>query len=97
MQVKVLGDIVDEEDSDCRAVVGASDGSEILLASGVPHLQFDCFVTNRQHSRGKFHTKRDLVLLVYALLHELSDYATLAHSCVAHHNEFKQIIELAHY
>ena len=97
MEGRVLGDVVDEEDSYGRAVVGTSDRSEVLLASSVPYLQFDCFVAEGQDSGGELDPQSDFVFVVHALLHELGDDAALADARVTHYDELKQIIELAHY
>ena len=40
----VLGDIIDKQGSNGTAVVRSGDGSEILLAGGIPYLQFDVLV-----------------------------------------------------
>lgn len=38
-----VGDVVDDDDAVCAAVVRAGDGAEPLLAGRVPNLQLDCF------------------------------------------------------
>jgi len=97
LQADILGYIVYKKNTNSWAIVWASDWSEILLTSCVPYLQFDCFVVERDHSRGELHSKSDLVIVVHALLHELGDYATFPNASVSHYDEFKQIIELGHY
>ena len=97
LEMDLLSDVVDEEDSDCWTVVWSSDRSEILLACSVPDLEFDGFIAEGEDSWSKLDSKSDLVVMVHALFHELSDNATLSYSSISHHDEFKQIIELGHY
>ena len=91
----VLGDIIDKQGSNGASVVGSGDGPEILLPSGVPHLQLDDLVIQIDDSRGKLDSKGDLVFVIHFLLDELGDDATFADAwvrgratCVADDDEF---------
>lgn len=44
MKVSKPGDVIDEEGSNSRTVIGTRYGSKVLLACGVPDLEFDVFV-----------------------------------------------------
>ena len=45
-----VGNIVDHDDTLCSSIVSACNGSELLLPSGVPNLQFDDTTVDRDGS-----------------------------------------------
>ena len=97
LEVGLLSNVVDEEYSNCWTIVWSSDRSEILLACSIPDLEFNGFIVEREDSWCKLYSESDLVIMVHALFHELSDDAAFSYTSVSYHNELKQIIELGHY
>lgn len=78
----LLCDVVDEEGSNGRSVVGSSDRSEVLLSSSVPNLQFEGFIPEEQIPGGKLYSEGDLMIFIDLLFDELGDNTALADSCI---------------
>ena len=51
----MLADIVDEERTDCSAVIGRGNGAVSLLTSSVPDLRLDCLCVHLDRSGREFH------------------------------------------
>jgi hypothetical protein len=73
-------DVVDEQGADGAAVVGTGDGAEVLLACGVPDLQFDGLVANGDGLGAELHPDGDVVRGPRLVLDELQHDAGLAHA-----------------
>lgn len=50
----VLADIVDQQCSNCTAVVGRSNGAIAFLAGGIPDLSLDCLCVNLNAASSEF-------------------------------------------
>jgi hypothetical protein len=60
----VLGDIVDEECTDCATVVSTGDGAVALLAGGIPDLSLDGLVVDLDAASGEFDADSRLAVQV---------------------------------
>ena len=78
----LLGYVVDQKSPYCTPIVRPCDGPEVLLAGGVPNLQFDSLSEHRHHPRGELDPQSHLMVSGYLLLHELRHYAAFAHSFI---------------
>ena len=74
----LLGDVVDQESANSTAVVGARDGSEVLLSCGVPDLQLDVLVVYLDGLGPEFHPDGDIVRETCLVLDELQHNARLS-------------------
>jgi hypothetical protein len=74
------GDVIDEKGSDGTAVVGASDGPEIFLASCIPDLQFDVFVIDGDGLGAELNSDGDIMSDSGLVLDELQYDARFAHA-----------------
>lgn len=76
----VLGNIVDEQCSNCAPVVAPRDRPEVLLPRGIPHLEFDVLVLQGDGPRSELYSQCDFVVIVHLLLDELQNHARFADS-----------------
>ena len=89
----LAGDIKNNQGGGRRAVVGARDGFEFLLARRVPDLQLYHLVVQHDVAARELNSHRVLVARVEAVLHEPPDYARLPHRRVPHQDEFERVVE----
>ena len=93
----LVGNIVDEHDAHCPAVVGCGDGPEPLLPCRVPDLQFDKILLVHNHAKvAELSSDRDL-LLFKPLCRQSIENAGLSDSCVTYDHNLKELIILIHY
>ena len=58
---------------------------------GIPYLQFDLFIVDRDHARAKLDANRQVVNLLEPLVGKLQEQARLAHARVADDNVFEEV------
>jgi len=86
-------DVKDDTDSMTASVVAARDGSEALLASGIPHLVLDDLAFDRHGTDLEVHSDgADVRLREEGVVREPQQNARLPHARVTNHQNLEQVI-----
>lgn len=89
-------DIIDQQCSYSTPVVGSRNRSKVLLASSIPNLKFDSFITNCNGFSSKFYPDGDIMSCSCFILNKLKDNTRFAHTCIAYDYEFEEVIIVVH-
>ena len=72
------GDVKNQQGSNCAPVVGPGDGLVGFLASSIPNLHFDFFISNLKGFRAEFHSNGGVGINFEHIVYKLHEYATFA-------------------
>lgn len=91
------GNIVYEKGTDSASIIGPCDGTEILLSSCVPYLQFDVFIFDRNGFSTKFNANRYIMCCSCFSFDKLKNHTGFTNSSIANYNELEQVVVRIHY
>ncbi len=91
------GDIVYEQGSNGASVVGACDGSEVLLSCSIPDLKFDIFIFDGNSFGTEFYSDGNIMGSSGFSLNKLENDAWFSDSSVSDNDEFEEIVIGIHY
>ena len=91
------GNIIHEQGTDGTAVVGASDGSEILLTSCVPDLKLNILFLDRDCFSTELYSNSYIMSCAGFTLNKLEDDTRLADSSIADDDELEKVMVGVHY
>mmetsp|Transcript_15310 Transcript_15310/g.23313 ORF Transcript_15310/g.23313 Transcript_15310/m.23313 type:complete len:239 (-) Transcript_15310:92-808(-) len=83
--------IVDKQCTSSSAIIRTSNGTEGFLSSGIPNLQLDLLVSERNHAGPKFHSNCQVMDRLESLVGKLKEQARLSHTCITNDNVFEKV------
>jgi hypothetical protein len=86
----VLGDVVDEEGTDCAAVVGTGDCAVTLLAGGIPDLSLDGLVVNLDAASGELDANGGLAVEVEFVAGETREQVRFTNARVSNKDHLEE-------